>query len=37
VDETVSSTTSDNAFRWDASAQEWIFNINTSNLPAGQT
>jgi len=37
VDETVSSTTSDNAFRWDESAQEWIFNINTSNLPAGQT
>jgi hypothetical protein len=33
----VSSTTSDNAFRWDPSAQQWIFNISTSNLPAGKT
>jgi hypothetical protein len=37
TDETVSSTTPDTAFRWDPSAQQWIFNINTSSLPAGQT
>ena len=37
VDETVSSTTSDTAFRWDSTAQEWVFNISTSNLQAGHT
>jgi YVTN family beta-propeller protein len=37
VDETVSSTTPDSAFRWDPSGQQWIFNISTSNLSAGQT
>lgn len=37
VDEAVSSTTPDTAFRWDASGQQWIFNISTSDLSAGQT
>jgi hypothetical protein len=37
VDEAVSSTSSDVAFRWDSSAQQWIFNISTANLAAGQT
>jgi len=37
VDQTVTSTTVDTAFRWDPSAQQWIFNIGTVNLPAGQT
>jgi len=34
VDETVPSTTPDTAFRWDSGAQQWIFNINTTALPA---
>jgi hypothetical protein len=37
VDETVSSTTPDTAFRWDPGAQQWIFNISTASLPAAQT
>ena len=37
VDETVASTTPDTMFRWDPSAQQWIFNISTNALPAGQT
>ena len=37
VDETVSSTTPDTLFRWDPTGQQWIFNIATTNLPAGQT
>src|SRR5579859_3162146 len=37
VDETVSSTSADSAFHWDATAQQWIFNISTSNLTAGST
>lgn len=37
VDETVSSTTPDAAFRWDSGAQQWIFNVSTANLSAGQT
>jgi YVTN family beta-propeller protein len=37
VDESVTSTTPDSAFRWDPTGQQWIFNISTSNLPAGQT
>lgn len=37
VDESVASTTPDTAFRWDSSGQQWIFNINTGNLQAGQT
>jgi hypothetical protein len=37
VDESISSTTSDASFRWDPTAQQWIFNINTTNLSAGNT
>lgn len=37
VEETVSSTTADTAFRWDSSGQQWIFNISTANLAANQT
>jgi len=37
VDETVDSTNNDTAFRWDSSGQQWIFNMNTSNLSAGYT
>lgn len=37
VDETVDSTTVDTAFRWDPAAQQWIFNISTTSLSAGQT
>ncbi len=37
VDETVSATTTDSAFRWDPTGQQWIFNISTASLPAGQT
>jgi Bacterial Ig-like domain (group 1) len=37
VDESVSSTSSDTSFHWDPSAQQWIFNISTTNLSAGQT
>jgi hypothetical protein len=37
VDEAVDSTTPDNAFRWDPSAQQWIFNMNTKSLSAGKT
>lgn len=35
VNETPVSTTPDTAFRWDGS--QWIFNLNTKNLSAGQT
>jgi predicted outer membrane repeat protein len=35
VDETVNSTTPDTAFRWDATAQQWIFNLSTKNLVSG--
>jgi HSP20 family molecular chaperone IbpA len=34
VNETVLSTTPDTAFRWDASGQQWIFNISTKTLRA---
>jgi hypothetical protein len=37
VDKTVSSTTPDTAFRWDPTAQQWIFNVSTTNLWANQT
>jgi len=37
VDETVSSTTPDAAFRWDSTNQQWIFNISTTSLSAGNT
>jgi hypothetical protein len=37
VNEDVVSTTPDTAFRWSASDQQWIFNINTKTLTAGYT
>lgn len=37
VNEPVDSTTPDTAFRWDATAQQWIFNLNTKSLVAGTT
>jgi hypothetical protein len=37
VDESVASTTPDTAFRWDATNQQWIFNISTTSLAANNT
>jgi hypothetical protein len=37
VDEDVVSTTPDTAFRWSASDQQWIFNMNTKAQKANQT
>jgi hypothetical protein len=37
VDEAVDSTTPDTAFRWDATAQQWIFNISTKPLAVHTT
>ncbi|MBI3757503.1 MAG: putative metal-binding motif-containing protein, partial [Deltaproteobacteria bacterium] len=37
VNEAVVSTTPDTAFRWDATAQQWIFNISTKSLTTSQT
>jgi len=37
VPETIVSTTPDTAFRWDPTAQQWIFNISTKNLQANRT
>ena len=37
VDEIVDSTTPDTAFRWDPTARQWIFNINTKGQQAGST
>jgi hypothetical protein len=37
VDEAVSSATPDTAFRWDPSAQQWIYNISTKGMAAGYT
>lgn len=37
IDEAVDSTTPDTAFRWDPTAQQWIFNINTKSLKANFT
>jgi hypothetical protein len=33
VNEVPDSTTPDSAFRWDPTAQQWIFNINTKSAP----
>ncbi len=35
VDEAIYSTTPDTAFRWDPTAQQWIFNQSTKNLKSG--
>jgi hypothetical protein len=37
VDLPPSSTTRDTSFRFDPTAQQWIFNLNTSGLSAGST
>ena len=37
VDDTVASTTPDSMFRWDPTAQQWIFNISTKPLAVGRT
>ena len=37
VEENVYSTTPDTMFRWDPSAQQWIFNINNKSYPSNQT
>ena len=37
VDEDVVSTTPDSNFRWDPSAQQWIFNVSTKPLSAHTT
>jgi YDG domain-containing protein/Big-like domain-containing protein len=37
VDEDVVSTTPDTVFRWDPTAQQWIFNINNKSLQSNQT
>jgi len=37
VNEAVISTTPDTSFRWDATAQQWIFNVSTKSLSANVT
>jgi hypothetical protein len=37
VNESAVSTTPDTSFRWDPTAQQWIFNINTRGLSATTT
>src|SRR5262249_60531974 len=37
VNETVTSTTPDTSFRWDTTAQQWIFNINNKSYSGNQT
>jgi hypothetical protein len=37
VNEAVDSTTPDTAFRWSATDQQWIFNVNTKKLTANKT
>jgi hypothetical protein len=37
INEMPIATTTDTAFRWDASARQWIFNLSTKNLQAGKT
>ena len=37
IDEAVVSTTPDTAFRWSATDQQWIFNVNTKSLVANRT
>lgn len=37
VDATVASTTPDRSFRWDATGQQWIFSVSTTNLGVGST
>jgi hypothetical protein len=37
VNEPVESTTPDTDFRWSATDQQWIYNMNTKSLKSGQT
>ncbi len=37
VNETVASTTPDATFRWDSTAQQWIFNTSTKGMNRNQT
>jgi hypothetical protein len=37
VDDVVASTTPDSNFRWDPTAQQWIFNISTKQLAISST
>ena len=37
VEDVVDTSNPDTSFRWDSINQQWIFNISTSNLSAGQT
>jgi hypothetical protein len=37
INEDVASTTPDTLFRWDPSAQQWIFNISNKTYPSNQT
>ncbi len=37
VEEPVTATNADAGFRWDSTAQQWIFNISTKGLAAGNT
>lgn len=37
VNEPVDSTTPDSAFRWDATNQQWLFNMSTKGLTSGTT
>lgn len=37
LNETIVSTTPDSSFRWDPTAQQWIFNLSTKNLPKNAT
>jgi hypothetical protein len=37
VDDSVASTTPDSSFRWDATGQQWIFNISTRGMQTNWT
>ena len=37
IDEEILSTTPDTQFRWDDTAQQWVFNLNSKNLTGGMT
>jgi hypothetical protein len=37
INETPNVDIADVAFRWDASGQQWIFNMATGNLTSGST
>jgi hypothetical protein len=37
VQDVVDTNNPDAAFRWDSTAQQWVFNITTGNLAPGST